>query len=36
MSRREQIQMSAAEVANFLAEERTVTCATVGRAAGPI
>jgi hypothetical protein len=30
MSRREQIQMSAAEVAAFLAEERTVTCATVG------
>jgi hypothetical protein len=30
MSRREQIQMSAAEVANFLAEERTVTCATIG------
>jgi hypothetical protein len=30
MSRREQIQMSAAEVANFLAEQRTVTCATIG------
>ncbi len=30
MSRREQIQMSAAEVASFLAAERTVTCATVG------
>ena len=30
MSRREQIKMSAAEVASFLAEERTVTCATVG------
>jgi hypothetical protein len=30
MSRREQIQMSAAAVANFLAEERTVTCATIG------
>jgi nitroimidazol reductase NimA-like FMN-containing flavoprotein (pyridoxamine 5'-phosphate oxidase superfamily) len=30
MSRREQIKMSAAEVANFLAEERTVTCATIG------
>jgi Pyridoxamine 5'-phosphate oxidase len=30
MSRREQIQMSPAEVANFLAEERTVTCATIG------
>jgi nitroimidazol reductase NimA-like FMN-containing flavoprotein (pyridoxamine 5'-phosphate oxidase superfamily) len=30
MSRREQIRMSKAEVASFLAEERTVTCATVG------
>jgi nitroimidazol reductase NimA-like FMN-containing flavoprotein (pyridoxamine 5'-phosphate oxidase superfamily) len=30
VSRREQIKMSAAEVANFLAEERTVTCATTG------
>jgi hypothetical protein len=30
MSRREQIKMSEAEVASFLAEERTVTCATVG------
>jgi hypothetical protein len=30
MSRREQIRMSAVEVASFLAEERTVTCATVG------
>jgi hypothetical protein len=30
MSRREQIKMSATEVAAFLAEERTVTCATVG------
>ena len=30
MSRREQIRMSAAEVASFLAGERTVTCATVG------
>jgi hypothetical protein len=30
MSRREQIRMSASEVASFLAEERTVTCATVG------
>jgi len=30
MSRREQIRMSDAEVAAFLAEERTVTCATVG------
>src|ERR1700757_2940723 len=30
MSRREKIQMSAAEAAAFLAEERTVTCATIG------
>jgi nitroimidazol reductase NimA-like FMN-containing flavoprotein (pyridoxamine 5'-phosphate oxidase superfamily) len=30
MSRREQIKMSEEEVASFLAEERTVTCATVG------
>ena len=30
MSRREQIKMSEAEVASFLSEERTVTCATVG------
>jgi hypothetical protein len=30
MSRREQIKMSAAEAASFLAAERTVTCATVG------
>jgi hypothetical protein len=30
MSRREQIKMSAAEVAAFLGEERTVTCATTG------
>ncbi|HEX8714634.1 MAG TPA: pyridoxamine 5'-phosphate oxidase family protein [Solirubrobacteraceae bacterium] len=30
MSRREQIKMTAAEVATFLAEERTVTCATMG------
>ncbi len=30
MSRREQIKMSASEVAAFLAEERTVTCATAG------
>lgn len=30
MSRREQIKMSEAEAAAFLAEERTVTCATVG------
>jgi hypothetical protein len=30
VSRREQIRMSDAEVAAFLAEERTVTCATAG------
>lgn len=30
MSRRDQIKMSAPEVAAFLVEERTVTCATVG------
>jgi Pyridoxamine 5'-phosphate oxidase len=30
VSRREQIKMSAAQVAAFLGEERTVTCATVG------
>ena len=30
MSRREQIQMSADEAASFLAEARTVTCATQG------
>ena len=30
MSRREQIKMSEAEVVSFLAEERTVTCATTG------
>jgi hypothetical protein len=30
VSRREQIKMSDAEVAAFLAEERTVTCATFG------
>ena len=30
MSRREQIKLSASEVAAFLAEERTVTCATAG------
>lgn len=30
MSRREQIRMSAREVAAFLGEERTVTCATLG------
>jgi Pyridoxamine 5'-phosphate oxidase len=30
MSRREQIRMSDEEVASFLAQERTVTCATAG------
>ena len=30
MSRRDQIKMSEPEVASFLAEERTVTCATTG------
>jgi hypothetical protein len=30
MSRREQIRMSVAQIASFLAHERTVTCATVG------
>jgi nitroimidazol reductase NimA-like FMN-containing flavoprotein (pyridoxamine 5'-phosphate oxidase superfamily) len=30
VSRREQIKMDEAETAGFLAEERTVTCATVG------
>lgn len=30
MSRREQIKMTDAEVAAFLAEERTVTCASIG------
>jgi nitroimidazol reductase NimA-like FMN-containing flavoprotein (pyridoxamine 5'-phosphate oxidase superfamily) len=30
MSRRDQIKMSDVEVASFLAEERTVTCATIG------
>jgi hypothetical protein len=30
VSRRDQIKMSEAEVASFLAEERTVTCATTG------
>jgi nitroimidazol reductase NimA-like FMN-containing flavoprotein (pyridoxamine 5'-phosphate oxidase superfamily) len=30
VSRREQIKMSEREAASFLAEERTVTCATVG------
>jgi PPOX class probable F420-dependent enzyme len=31
VSRRDQIKMSDAEVAAFLAEERTVICATIGR-----
>jgi hypothetical protein len=35
VSRREQIKMSGAEVAAFLAEERTVTCATVGSQGWP-
>jgi hypothetical protein len=35
VSRREQIKMSAAEVAAFLAEERTVTCATAGPRSWP-
>src|ERR1700684_4172645 len=35
MKRREQIKMTAAEVASFLAEERTVTCATVGKDGWP-
>jgi len=30
MSRREQIKMNDAELASFLAQERTVTCATLG------
>jgi nitroimidazol reductase NimA-like FMN-containing flavoprotein (pyridoxamine 5'-phosphate oxidase superfamily) len=30
MSRREQIKMTAAEAAAFLAQERTVTCASIG------
>jgi len=30
VSRREQIRMSEAEAATFLAEERTLTCATIG------
>jgi hypothetical protein len=30
VSRRDQIKMSAGEVADFLAEERTMTCATAG------
>jgi nitroimidazol reductase NimA-like FMN-containing flavoprotein (pyridoxamine 5'-phosphate oxidase superfamily) len=35
MNRREQIKMTAAEVATFLAEERTVTCATAGKEGWP-
>jgi nitroimidazol reductase NimA-like FMN-containing flavoprotein (pyridoxamine 5'-phosphate oxidase superfamily) len=35
MNRREQIKMTAAEVATFLAEERTVTCATMGKDGWP-
>jgi Pyridoxamine 5'-phosphate oxidase len=35
LSRREQIRMSDAEVAAFLAEERTVTCATIGPSGWP-
>jgi hypothetical protein len=35
MSRRTQIRMGEAEVAAFLAEERVVTCATVGRRGWP-
>jgi nitroimidazol reductase NimA-like FMN-containing flavoprotein (pyridoxamine 5'-phosphate oxidase superfamily) len=35
LNRRELIKMSAAEVATFLAEERTVTCATVGKEGWP-
>jgi hypothetical protein len=35
VSRREQIRMSAAEIAAFLAEERTATCATLGRRGWP-
>ena len=35
MNRREQIKMTAAEVAGFLAEERTVTCATIGQSGWP-
>jgi nitroimidazol reductase NimA-like FMN-containing flavoprotein (pyridoxamine 5'-phosphate oxidase superfamily) len=35
MNRREQIRMTAAEVATFLAEERTVTCATIGKDGWP-
>jgi general stress protein 26 len=35
MNRRDQIKMTAAEVATFLAEQRTVTCATVGKEGWP-
>ena len=35
MSRREQIKMSAAEVAAFLAQERVVTCASAGARGWP-
>jgi general stress protein 26 len=35
MNRREQIAMTAAEVATFLAEQRTVTCATLGKNGWP-
>jgi nitroimidazol reductase NimA-like FMN-containing flavoprotein (pyridoxamine 5'-phosphate oxidase superfamily) len=35
VSRREQIKMSASEVASFLAEERTVCCATAGHHGWP-
>jgi general stress protein 26 len=35
MSRREQIKMESAEVAAFLAQERTVVCATVGTRGWP-
>jgi nitroimidazol reductase NimA-like FMN-containing flavoprotein (pyridoxamine 5'-phosphate oxidase superfamily) len=35
MNRREQIKMTAAEVATFLAEQRTVTCATAGKDGWP-
>ena len=35
MSRRKQIQMTASEVASFLAGERTVTCASIGKDGWP-
>jgi nitroimidazol reductase NimA-like FMN-containing flavoprotein (pyridoxamine 5'-phosphate oxidase superfamily) len=35
VNRRDQIRMTAAEVAAFLAEERTVTCATIGKDGWP-